>query len=519
MKSRFRGILFWKILLGFWLTFIGISQIMWLSFNFYGNKHHEPPEMQAARRIAGLQMASAATVLQYGGPDALQATIADWTPDERRFFTVLPLGCTSTDPSASAGASASAIPPSFEPSARPKASDAQPSSEPSARAGAPASANPPSPAVAYSSSPAIATGGEAQLFAATETGAEPHGPPPGEFPARLTARVTDAQGQQWQLSYDVAGLREDERQERRHGDILNMPMPLFIAGGGCGLLFSLLLAWNLTRPMRQLSEGFARISKGDLSVRLFPTMRRRHDELSVVAADFDAMVERLSVLVSAREELLHDVSHELRSPLARLQLATGLARQTPASVEASLDRIDEEARRLDKMIGELLSLSRAEHQKLPDEQYFDLLGLLEAVANDARYEAQIPGVEVLLHADQQQDYTVKGDANLIRSAVENVVRNALRFSLQGQQVTIDLRCDHRWLSITVRDRGPGVDAEKLSSIFDPFVRVNSPLSGKGYGLGLSIVRKVVLAHQGEVKAVNARDGGLELTIRLPHWVI
>ncbi|PLV63293.1 ATP-binding protein [Erwinia sp. B116] len=491
MKSRFRGILFWKILLGFWLTFIGISQIMWLSFNFYGNKHHEPPEMQAARRIAELQMTSAASVLQYGGLNALQATIADWTQDERRFFSVRPLGSASPDPSTSAGASASAIHRS--------------------------------PAAGAASPPPLTTGEGSPRrdpqSTAAEDAAEPSGPPAGEFPARLTERVTDAQGQQWQLSYDVASLREDERQERRHGDILNMPLPLFIAGGGCGLLFSLLLAWNLTRPMRQLSEGFARISKGDLSVRLFPAMRRRHDELSVVAADFDAMVERLSVLVSAREELLHDVSHELRSPLARLQLATGLARQTPASVEASLDRIDEEARRLDKMIGELLSLSRAEHQKLPDEQYFDLLGLLEAVANDARYEAQIPGVEVLLHADQQQDYTVKGDANLIRSAVENVVRNALRFSLQGQQVTIDLRRDHHWLSITVRDRGPGVDAEKLSSIFDPFVRVNSPLSGKGYGLGLSIVRKVVLAHQGEVKAVNARDGGLELTIRLPHWVI
>lgn len=502
MKSRFRGILFWKILLGFWLTFIGISQIMWLSFNFYGNKHHEPPEMQAARRIAELQMASAASVLQYGGLNALQGTIAGWTQDERRFFSVRPLGSASPD------------------SSRPLGSI---SPEQSASAGASASAIHRSPAAGTASPPPLTTGEEPPRrdpqSAAPEDAAEPSGAPPGEFPARLTERVTDAQGQQWQLSYDVASLREDERQERRHGDILNMPLPLFIAGGGCGLLFSLLLAWNLTRPMRQLSEGFARISKGDLSVRLFPAMRRRHDELSVVAADFDAMVERLSVLVSAREELLHDVSHELRSPLARLQLATGLARQTPASVEASLDRIDEEARRLDKMIGELLSLSRAEHQKLPDEQYFDLLGLLEAVANDARYEAQIPGVEVLLHADQQQDYTVKGDANLIRSAVENVVRNALRFSLQGQQVTIDLRRDHHWLSITVRDRGPGVDAEKLSSIFDPFVRVNSPLSGKGYGLGLSIVRKVVLAHQGEVKAVNARDGGLELTIRLPHWVI
>jgi len=450
MKSGFRGFLFWKILLGFWLTYIAITQLLWLGFSLYG-KHHEPPENMATKRIVNLQMTSAVSVLQRGGLEALNDMMVDWPPNDRRFFSV-------------------------------RLMDKPPQ----------------------------------QVMPRDELNRDLA---PGEFPKEVTEWVTGADGRQYQLRYDVAGLRADSTMGRRPHSILNMPEPLFIVGGICGLLFSLFLAWNLTRPMRQLRAGFGRVSKGDLSVRLFPQMRRRHDEFSVVAQDFDAMVERLSVLVRAREELLHDVSHELRSPLARLQLATGLARQTPESVNASLDRIDEEARRLDKMIGELLTLSRAEHQSLPDEQYFDLLGLLNAVTNDARYEAQIPGVEILLNADEQQDYTVKGDANLIRSAVENVVRNALRFSLHGQQVIISLHKEHDWLVISVRDRGPGVEADKLSSIFDPFVRVNSPLSGKGYGLGLSIVRKGVTAHQGEVSAVNARDGGLELTIRLPHWVV
>lgn len=449
MRAGLRGFLFWKILLGFWLTYIAITQLLWLGFSLYG-KHHEPPENMATKRIVNLQMTSAVSVLHRGGLEALNDMMADWPPNDRRFFSV-------------------------------KLMDTPPSR--------------------------VVPRDELNRDLA-----------PGEFPREVTEWVTGADGRQYVLRYDVAGLRADSTMGRHPRSILNMPEPLFIVGGVCGLLFSLFLAWNLTRPMRQLRAGFARVSKGDLSVRLFPKMRRRHDEFSVVAQDFDAMVERLSVLVHAREELLHDVSHELRSPLARLQLATGLARQTPESVNSSLDRIDEEARRLDKMIGELLTLSRAEHQSLPDEQYFDLLGLLNAVTNDARYEAQIPGVEVLLNADEQQDYTVKGDANLIRSAVENVVRNALRFSLHGQQVLIHLHQEHSWLVISVRDHGPGVEADKLSSIFDPFVRVNSPLSGKGYGLGLSIVRKVVIAHQGEVSAVNARDGGLELTIRLPHWV-
>ncbi|RRZ91043.1 ATP-binding protein [Erwinia sp. 198] len=448
MTAGLRGLLFWKILLGFWLTFLIMSQLLWLSFSLYG-RHHEPPENLAARRIVNLQMTSAVSVLQRGGMDALNDMMADWSANDRRFFSVQVMK------------------------------------------------KPPQ-----------------EL---------PHGDlnrdlRPGAFPKEVIEWVTGADGQQYQLRYDVQGLREDSHMAGGHRSFLNIPEPmLFIAGGG-GLLFSLFLAWNLTRPMRQLREGFDRVSKGDLSVRLFPEMRRRHDELSVVARDFDAMVERLSVLVKAREELLHDVSHELRSPLARLQLATGLARQTPESVGQSLDRIDEEARRLDKMIGELLTLSRAEHQSLPDEQYFDLFGLLEAVANDARYEAQGSGVEIMLEAGQSGDYTVKGDAKLIRSAVENVVRNALRFSGQGQQVRISLQQDSGWLTIGVSDQGPGVDADKLSSIFDPFVRVNSPLSGKGYGLGLSIVRKVILAHQGEVSAVNGKNGGLELTLKLPHWV-
>ena len=298
---------------------------------------------------------------------------------------------------------------------------------------------------------------------------------------------------------------------------LNIPEPMFVFAGSVGLLFSLLLAWNLTRPMRQLREGFSRVAEGDLSVRLFPIMRKRHDEISNVAEAFDAMVERLDTLVRAREELLHDISHELRSPLARLQLATGLARQTPESVNSSLDRIDEEAHRLDKMIGELLTLSRAEHESIPDEQYFDLTGLLQAVITDVRYEAQIPGVDVALQVDDRADYTVRGNAELIRRGVENVLRNALRFSLPGQRIEVHLRAEQQWLAIQVCDQGPGVDEDKLSSIFDPFVRVNSPWMGKGYGLGLAIVRKVVLAHHGEVEARNRPEGGLELTLRLPHW--
>lgn len=451
MIRHYRGRMFWKILIGFWLVFLLISQFLWLGFTLSGDRH-EPPEIVAVRRIVNLQMASAVSVLERGGPGALEDMMAGWEPNDRQFFTMIQ------------------------------------------RAKPPSENNTPP-----------------QSF---------NLPFRGKFPEVIVRWVMGADGKMYELQYDVKSLRADSDSgmgaPRR---FLNIPEPMFVFAGSAGLLFSLLLAWNLTRPMRQLNVGFAKVTNGDLSVRLFPSMRRRHDELSDVAKNFDAMVERLSVLVRAREELLHDISHELRSPLARLQLATGLARQTPETVNASLDRIDVEAQRLDKMIGELLTLSRAENDSIPDEQYIDLTGLVEAVVTDVRYEAQIPGVEIALEIDRSQDYTVRGNAELIRRGLENVLRNALRFSHQGQRVKVNLWRDAQWLAIRISDQGPGVDQDKLSSIFDPFVRVNSPLMGKGYGLGLSIVRKVVLAHHGEVDAVNGAQGGLTLTIRLPHWEI
>jgi len=430
---HYRGRLFWKIFIGFWIVFVIISQLIWLGFLLSGRRH-EPPELVAVRRVADLQLTSAATVLAQNGPEALNAMLSGWDERDRQFFHILP--------------------------------QAQPS---------PAQANP---------------DGEAHR------------------PAESESWVRGADGKGYQLRYDIDGMRKESMMNSMPRRFLNIPEPMFVFAGSVGLLFSLLLAWNLTRPMRQLREGFSRVAEGDLSVRLFPVMRKRHDEISDVARAFDTMAERLETLVRAREELLHDISHELRSPLARLQLATGLARQTPENVHSSLDRIDEEARRLDKMIGELLTLSRAEHESIPDEQYFDLTGLLEAVITDVRYEAQLPGVQVAFQVDDRADYTVRGNAELIRRATENVLRNALRFSLPGQRIEVELRTAQQWLEIQVRDQGPGVDEEKLSSIFDPFVRVNSPLMGKGYGLGLAIVRKVVLAHQGEVEARNRPEGGL-----------
>ncbi|WP_159566730.1 ATP-binding protein [Budvicia diplopodorum] len=440
-----RRSLFLKILFGFWITYIAITQSVWLVFSYYSSQK-EPVENRIANRIVALQFNSAVSVLETHGIDALNRMIDKWPEADRRSVSLMLL-----------------------------------------------------------KAPLSAVSERRSLIPLTDD-------------VRVE-QVKSADGQNYLLKYDVEALRKEYRPKRSGRILFNLPNPLLILGAIGGFLFSALLAWHLTKPMRQLRSGFDRVSQGDLDVRLYPMMGKRRDELSDMARDFDSMVERLKLLVDAREQLLHDVSHELRSPLARLQLAIGLARQNPHNVESSLERIEQESVRLDKMIGELLTLSRTDATGISDEEYFDLYGLVEAVVSDVRYEAQIPGVAIELEADEQvqNEATVKGNAELMRRAVENIVRNALRFSSTGQLINVALSQNENEFVIQVSDRGPGVDEDKLSSIFDPFVRIKSAMSGKGYGLGLAIARKVVNAHRGSIEARNADGGGLIIQIRVPRW--
>ncbi|WP_191091510.1 ATP-binding protein [Affinibrenneria salicis] len=461
-----RGRLFWKILLGFWVTFIVIAQLLWLAFSLYGERP-ESPEHNALRHIVNLQMGMAEQALRQGGLPAYHAMVERWPASEREYITVNLSG---------------ELPLNNDDMSWEKLFDQLPEDD------------------TYRQLDALLpdwASDEQDLISELE--------------------VNGPHGENFTVRYDIETLR-DELHPNMRGKILNIPEPMLWLGGLGGLLFSALLAWNLTRPLNQLRAGFERVAQGDLSVRLLPKMRRRHDELSEVAQDFDSMAARLEVLVSTREQLLHDVSHELRSPLARLQLAIGLAHQNPENVAASLLRIERESSRMDKMIGELLALSRTENS-LEEEEYFDLLGLVTAVVNDARYEAQLPGIEIklLTSEDPDEDYTVKGRAELIRRAVDNIVRNALRFSSRDQVVSVRLSGDEQLWTISVCDSGPGVENSKLSSIFDPFVRIESPLSGKGYGLGLAIARKVMQAHGGYIEASNREHGGLEVRLCLPRW--
>ncbi|WP_392552538.1 ATP-binding protein [Orbus wheelerorum] len=309
---------------------------------------------------------------------------------------------------------------------------------------------------------------------------------------------------------------QDNDKSYGKGIIFNMPVPMFLMGIAGGLFFSLFLAWNLTRPMKLLREGFYRVSQGDLSVRLFDKLKKRHDELSELALDFDSMVEQLNILISDRQALLHDVSHELRTPLARLQLAIGLAQQNKQNIDNSLQRIELESQRLDTLIGEILNYSRTEIS-IPLDEYFDLKDLITVVVDDAKYEATPQGIIINFTSAPLIHTIIKGNSEQIRRAVENIIRNAIRFSESGQQIDLVLKESGRYLQIDVSDNGPGVEEHKLSSIFEPFVRIQSPQLGKGYGLGLAIARKIIIMHNGTTQARNKASGGLIMTIKLPYW--
>jgi len=282
-------------------------------------------------------------------------------------------------------------------------------------------------------------------------------------------------------------------------------------------LASWLLARSVTRPVGRMSAAARAIGTGRLELRVADGMGRRRDEIGVLAHEFDAMVERLRGLLAGRERLLRDVSHELRSPLARLQVALGLARQPGADVALQLDRIEREAGRLEALIAQVLRLSRldavAEHAR---REAVDLVALARGVARDAQFEGGADGVEVRVECTSEP-VEVWGDPELLRSAVENVVRNAVRYTDPRRGVAIHCGSGGRRARLVVRDHGPGVPEADLERIFEPFYRVadDRTRSSGGDGIGLAITARVLRSHDGSVLARNALDGGLEVVLDLP----
>lgn len=426
MKRR----LFWKILLGFWLTTIVLTQFVWLMFDLLRPLPQQNDNQVDMGRVA---VTAATAAIHSGGAPAMLAQMASWPGYLRGQVSV------------------QAVP---------------------------------------KGTPQIA----GSTLAADPSGAL----------YRITFRARD---------------RRPRGGPPRSAlfEFFDIPPAVMIGSVIGGLGFSFILAWYLTNPIRRMRLGFGSLAQGNFATRLGPAMGRRRDEIADLAHDFDRMAERLEELVKARDRLLADVSHELRSPLARLQLAIGLARQDPSRLETSLQRIDREAAKLDELVGELLTLSKLESGVEHSEQYFDIAEIVKVVVEDAKFEATPAGIEVSVETDPPEDkaeWLCAGSGRLIARALENIVRNAIRFSHSGQQVKVRLMAtkDARF-ELTIMDQGPGVAEDMLGRLFQPFVKGTG--EGQGFGLGLAIAQRAIIAHGGTIAARNRSTRGLLVSVTLP----
>ena len=277
------------------------------------------------------------------------------------------------------------------------------------------------------------------------------------------------------------------------------------------------LAAYLTKPVVRLRQATQKLAAGDLSARAGAFKTHRRDEIAELVRDFDSMAGRLQTMVEAQSRLWNDISHELRSPLARLTVALELARQRSGPEAASaLERIDLESSRLNELIGRLLTIARIESgEESMAKPELHLPELVDQIAEDAEFEAQSRNCHVKLKTTD--DLIVKGNESLLRSAIENVVRNAIRYTSEGSNVEIFLTHEDGTAILTVMDSGPGVPADALDKMFRPFYRVDDARGRQtgGVGLGLAIAERSIRLHGGTVKAVNREAGGLMVEIRLP----
>ncbi len=331
-----------------------------------------------------------------------------------------------------------------------------------------------------------------------------------QAPAASIRRVVALDGQAYTLIAQArlqSGGRVRPPRHEPPPPILPITMGLLAS-----LAFSAALAWYVAKPIRHLRDAFRAVAEGRLETRVQAAMGGRSDELADLGRDFDRMAQRLQAQIAAQQRLLHDVSHELRSPLARLHAAIGLARQNPAKLEATLERIERESMRLDELVGEVLTLSRLEAGTPgAPAAAIDLMEMVASIADDAGFEAAAQGRSVEFSGEGEVIATVRGE--LLYRAVENVIRNATKYTAPGSMVEVRASAAAGTFEVVVSDRGPGVAETDLDAIFEPFHRADQ--TTPGYGLGLAIARRAVASHGGRIHARNRPGGGLEVTITLP----
>ena len=296
---------------------------------------------------------------------------------------------------------------------------------------------------------------------------------------------------------------------------LRLAMALLVSG-----LICYFLTRHLITPTLQLRSAAQQIAEGRFDIRAERSLELSHDEFGDLVRDFNRMAARIENLISSQRQLLNDVSHELRSPLARINVALDLLRRH-AGDHPALYRIEIDLHRLNDLIARLLTIARLEASStLHNPVRVDLSELVSTLAADAEFELQERGCRV--NIIQAAGLTVLGDPSLLRSAIENVLRNAVRFTAQGTAVEVHLRPGVASPStealIVIRDHGPGVPAAELDNIFRPFMRLAQPhgLESTGAGLGLAIAERIVKLHGGSIRAINEDSCGLSVQLSFPR---
>jgi two-component system sensor histidine kinase CpxA len=333
--------------------------------------------------------------------------------------------------------------------------------------------------------------------------------PPNFQGVQLTPSLTGPDGEEYRLLFARAP-------DTLYG-LLTWPGTQFAVltiASVAAAVMSLLLARYVSAPIVRLQKASRALAAGALDTRVGAPSTRRADEVGTLARDFDAMAERIQALVTAKETLLRDVSHELRSPLARIRMALALAeRRAGAAAGPDLARIEREAERLDALVGQVMTLTRLRTTDAPRRDLVRVDALVGEVVDDARFEYPDAHIDFA----PAKDLSLRGDADGLKSAIENVVRNALIYGDRSKPIEVRLDADATTVTVRVMDRGPGVPAAELERIFEPFYRTDKSRDHRqdGQGIGLAITARVTELHGGTVRAANRAEGGLEIALKLP----
>lgn len=284
-----------------------------------------------------------------------------------------------------------------------------------------------------------------------------------------------------------------------------------------GLLLAYILANNITKPIRLLGRGMNRLAAGDLETRISQQMTDRDDELSQLADQFDKMAQQLQKLVEKERHLLHHVSHEMRSPLARMQAIVGLIQAQPNKQEQYLQRLESELVRMDALVGELLTLSRLETANIPmEKENLTLVAFLRNLVEDSQAVAEKNRQEVLLNIEKvPEEAKLLANESYLYRAIDNVIRNAMNYSPEGSVIKVRLHQDSKNWLLDITDNGPGVAENQLPHIFTAFYRADSSANKQGTGLGLALTKHIIDQHHGRIIATNVKPNGLKMHFILP----